>query len=71
MKPRRNGEPIRASSVRELDSAIIAIGDYAVGAEADEKNRRRALTGASSPKVERTVAAAPGLSPHLHTATTP
>ncbi|MFC8525865.1 inositol monophosphatase family protein [Nocardia sp. NPDC057227] len=51
---RCNGEMIRASAVRELDAAIISIGDYAVGEGADDRNRRRiALTAALAAKVER------------------
>jgi myo-inositol-1(or 4)-monophosphatase len=41
----RNGTPIRASSVAHLRDAVVAIGDYAVGENADERNAPRlALT---------------------------
>lgn len=41
----RDGQPIRASEVSKLSDAVVAIGDYAVGNGATDKNRRRlALT---------------------------
>ncbi|WP_432019013.1 inositol monophosphatase family protein [Streptomyces sp. 1222.5] len=40
-----NDEPIRPSQRTALNEAIVAIGDYAVGAQAEERNARRlALT---------------------------
>lgn len=36
---RCNGEPISASGIDRLQEAIVAIGDYAVGERAEEKNR--------------------------------
>ncbi|WP_062431308.1 inositol monophosphatase family protein [Herbidospora daliensis] len=36
-----NGEAIHASRTDALDAAIVAIGDYAVEADAEEKNRLR------------------------------
>ncbi|MFI6811945.1 inositol monophosphatase family protein [Nonomuraea sp. NPDC050328] len=36
-----NGHPIEASKTTDLDAAIVAIGDYAVGIDAEEKNRVR------------------------------
>ncbi|GAA3245766.1 inositol monophosphatase family protein [Nonomuraea helvata] len=40
-----NGSDIRVSDARELETAIVAIGDYAVGKDAHERNRPRlALT---------------------------
>ncbi|GAA4571409.1 inositol monophosphatase family protein [Planotetraspora kaengkrachanensis] len=37
----RNGEAIQASKTDTLEAAIVAVGDYAVGADAEEKNRLR------------------------------
>lgn len=34
-----NGDPISASGTEQLHDAIVAIGDYAVGERAEEKNR--------------------------------
>ncbi|MGK8520948.1 inositol monophosphatase family protein [Nocardia asteroides] len=49
-----NGEPIAASGTDTLEEAIVSIGDYAVGTEAESKNRRRiALTAALAATVER------------------
>ncbi|XVV04974.1 inositol monophosphatase family protein [Actinosynnema sp. CA-248983] len=51
---RVNGTPIQASSTTELSQAMIAIGDYALGDHAHEKNKQRiALTAALAAKVER------------------
>ncbi|MFC8045284.1 inositol monophosphatase family protein [Nocardia sp. NPDC057353] len=51
---RRNGEAIRAGTAHGLGSAIVSIGDYAVGEGAVERNRRRlAITAALAAKVER------------------
>jgi myo-inositol-1(or 4)-monophosphatase len=36
-----NGERIRPSTIDTLDAAIVGVGDYAVGANAEEKNRLR------------------------------
>ncbi|MGY4920830.1 inositol monophosphatase family protein, partial [Streptomyces sp. 900116325] len=36
-----NDAPLRASKTDSLDKAIVAIGDYAIGAEASERNQRR------------------------------
>lgn len=36
-----NGHRIQASKTTDLDAAIVAIGDYAVGIDAEEKNRVR------------------------------
>ncbi|MRH91366.1 inositol monophosphatase [Nocardia sp. SYP-A9097] len=50
----RNGRPIRASGAVSLSGAIVSIGDYAVGAGAEVKNRSRmALTSALAVEVER------------------
>ncbi|MCP9621579.1 inositol monophosphatase [Nocardia otitidiscaviarum] len=49
-----NGHRIKASHTQSLGQAIVSIGDYAVGENADEKNRRRlALTTALATHVER------------------
>ncbi|MGW3351494.1 inositol monophosphatase family protein [Nonomuraea rubra] len=49
-----NGSEIRVSDARELQSAIVAIGDYAVGENADERNRPRlALTQELAARVQR------------------
>ncbi|MGQ4597051.1 inositol monophosphatase family protein [Nocardia sp. R6R-6] len=49
-----NDEPINASSTETLGCAIVSIGDYAVGPEAEPKNERRiALTAALAATVER------------------
>ncbi|MEV5750891.1 inositol monophosphatase family protein [Actinoallomurus sp. NPDC052308] len=45
---------IRASTTGRLRDAIVAIGDYAVGTDAEEKNRLRlALTAALAAEVQR------------------
>jgi myo-inositol-1(or 4)-monophosphatase len=49
-----NGAEIRVSDARELQDAIVAIGDYAVGEDADERNRPRlALTRELAARVQR------------------
>ncbi|MEV0805322.1 inositol monophosphatase family protein [Micromonospora sp. NPDC050200] len=49
-----NGKPIRVSATNRLNDAIVAIGDYAVGAGADAKNRMRlALTARLAEEVQR------------------
>ncbi|MEO3876606.1 inositol monophosphatase [Nonomuraea sp. B12E4] len=49
-----NGSVIQVSEARELQSAIVAIGDYAVGENADERNRPRlALTQELAARVQR------------------
>lgn len=49
-----NGTPIEVSKTAELAKAMIAIGDYALGEGAAEKNRQRvALTAALAAEVER------------------
>lgn len=49
-----NGEPIHARTNTNLDAAIIAIGDYAVGPGSDTKNAPRfAITQALAGQVER------------------
>lgn len=49
-----NDVRIEASHTVALEAAIISIGDYAVGADASEKNRRRfAVTTALAGRVER------------------
>ncbi|MGV9542256.1 inositol monophosphatase family protein [Nocardia beijingensis] len=49
-----NGKPIRVSNTETLEQAIVSIGDYAVGPEAESKNRRRfALTAALAATIER------------------
>jgi len=49
-----NGQRMRASNTAELSKAMIAIGDYALGEGAEEKNRQRiALTAALAAEVER------------------
>jgi myo-inositol-1(or 4)-monophosphatase len=37
----RDGSPLRVRDVDRLDDAVLAIGDYAVGDHADERNRVR------------------------------
>lgn len=50
----RDGKRITSRVPRGLDEAIIAIGDYAVGAQATEKNRvRMALTSQLAQRVQR------------------
>ncbi|GAA3146850.1 inositol monophosphatase family protein [Nonomuraea roseoviolacea] len=49
-----NGTPIHVSDTRDLDAAIVAIGDYAVGTNAEERNRPRlALTHELAARVQR------------------
>ncbi|RVX46899.1 myo-inositol-1(or 4)-monophosphatase [Nonomuraea polychroma] len=49
-----NGSTIRASDARDLESAIVALGDYAVGENAHERNRPRfALTHELAARVQR------------------
>ncbi|HEX8346247.1 MAG TPA: inositol monophosphatase family protein [Actinoplanes sp.] len=48
------GLPLRASRVMEIHEAVVAIGDYAVGAEAEKKNARRfAMTQRLVARVQR------------------
>ncbi|MEV4175014.1 inositol monophosphatase [Nonomuraea sp. NPDC049709] len=49
-----NGSDIRVSDARDLQTAIVAIGDYAVGENAHERNRPRlALTQELAARVQR------------------
>ncbi|WFE96574.1 inositol monophosphatase family protein [Micromonospora sp. WMMD987] len=49
-----DGRPIRASGTTRLSDAIVAIGDYAVGADAAARNRPRlALTARLAEAVQR------------------
>lgn len=49
-----NGEPISVSATKNLSEAIVAIGDYAVGDQAEAKNRLRlAVTSALAAKAQR------------------
>ncbi|MFJ8577229.1 inositol monophosphatase family protein [Micromonospora sp. NPDC093277] len=49
-----NGREIRASRTNHLNEAIVAIGDYAVGPDAEARNRLRlALTAQLAAEVER------------------
>lgn len=49
-----NGQPIQVSATDNLSHAVVAIGDYAVGPGAAEKNTRRLqVTAALLKKVER------------------
>ncbi|WP_229399569.1 inositol monophosphatase family protein [Micromonospora okii] len=49
-----NGQPISASTTGELSEAIVAIGDYAVGAKAAARNRLRlALTARLAEEAQR------------------
>ncbi|GAA1022088.1 MULTISPECIES: inositol monophosphatase family protein [Amycolatopsis] len=51
---RCNGKPIQASTNANLARAIVSLGDYATGAGATEKNRRRFdVTQALAENVER------------------
>ncbi|WP_157249011.1 inositol monophosphatase family protein [Nonomuraea typhae] len=51
---RANGTPIRVSHTSDLDAAIVAIGDYAVGTNAESRNRPRlALTEELAARVQR------------------
>ncbi|MEV8638029.1 inositol monophosphatase family protein [Streptosporangium sp. NPDC051023] len=50
----RNGQEIRTSQTGDLSAAVVAIGDYAVGDDAAEKNRLRlALTHQLAARVQR------------------
>jgi myo-inositol-1(or 4)-monophosphatase len=50
----RNGHPIHASTTTHLAKAIVSIGDYATGEDAEAKNARRlALTAKLAATVER------------------
>ncbi|MBM0236870.1 inositol monophosphatase [Micromonospora sp. ATA32] len=49
-----NGQRIRASSTSRLSDAIVGLGDYAVGPEAEARNRLRlALTAQLAAEVQR------------------
>ncbi|PSK65988.1 Inositol-1-monophosphatase ImpA [Micromonospora sp. MH33] len=49
-----NGQRIRASSISRLSDAIVAVGDYAVGTDAEDRNRLRlALTAQLAADVQR------------------
>jgi myo-inositol-1(or 4)-monophosphatase len=49
-----NGKKLQASKTTELSKSIVAIGDYAVGEHAVDKNRQRlALTAKLAAEVER------------------
>jgi myo-inositol-1(or 4)-monophosphatase len=49
-----NGQRMRASRTSELRKAIVSIGDYAVGEDAEAKNRQRLrLTALLAERVER------------------
>ncbi|MEU4233880.1 inositol monophosphatase family protein [Nonomuraea sp. NPDC026600] len=49
-----NGSDIRVSDARDLEAAIVALGDYAVGEDALERNRPRfALTHELAARVQR------------------
>ncbi|GAB2984229.1 inositol monophosphatase family protein [Saccharothrix stipae] len=49
-----NGTSIKVSNRASLNQAIVSIGDYATGVQADKKNARRiAVTAALASKVER------------------
>lgn len=49
-----NGRELKASSTSRLNDAIVAIGDYAVGSDAEAKNRLRlALTAQLAAEVQR------------------
>ncbi|MFI7467700.1 inositol monophosphatase family protein [Nonomuraea sp. NPDC049646] len=48
------GSPVRVSGARELQDAVVALGDYAVGEDAAERNRPRfALTQELAARVQR------------------
>ncbi|MGC4937561.1 inositol monophosphatase family protein [Kribbella sp. DT2] len=50
----RNGDPIQVSKTTELSEALVMAGDFAVGADAAEKNRPRlALVNLLVPRVQR------------------
>lgn len=49
-----NGEPIHASTTTRISEAVVAMGDYAVGEESEEKNRDRfALTRRLATNMQR------------------
>lgn len=49
-----NNQPVRVRDTTDLRHAIVSIGDYATGPDADTKNQRRlAITAALIPAVER------------------
>ncbi|QOC94898.1 inositol monophosphatase [Micromonospora craniellae] len=49
-----NGQPITVSSTIRMSQALVAIGDYAVGLDAEARNRLRlALTGQLAAEVQR------------------
>ncbi|MEV3978077.1 inositol monophosphatase family protein [Nonomuraea sp. NPDC049758] len=49
-----NGSPVQVSGAAELHDAVVALGDYAVGADAAERNRPRfALTQELAARVQR------------------
>jgi myo-inositol-1(or 4)-monophosphatase len=49
-----NGQPIRASTTNRIGEAVVAIGDYAVGQNSEEKNRDRfALTQILATNMQR------------------
>ncbi len=49
-----NGQPIAVSSTTSMDQALVAIGDYAVGLDAEKRNRLRlALTAQLATEVQR------------------
>ncbi|MEV0228124.1 inositol monophosphatase [Nonomuraea sp. NPDC050786] len=49
-----NDRPIQVSETRDLRAAIVAMGDYAVGSDASERNRPRlALTQELAARVQR------------------
>jgi myo-inositol-1(or 4)-monophosphatase len=51
---RLNGSPIHASGVSDLSDALVAVGDYAVGANAAGRNRPRLeLTARLAERVQR------------------
>lgn len=51
---RANNEPIRASITSDLHESIVAIGDYAVGDQAADKNRTRlAITSRLAAQAQR------------------
>ena len=50
----RDGKPIRGSECTDLSDALVAVGDYAVGPDADQVNADRiALTQRLYPRVQR------------------
>jgi myo-inositol-1(or 4)-monophosphatase len=64
-----NGVEIRAGDTRDLDAAIVSIGDYAVGNDAQERNRPRlALTHELAARVQRCTAQPPSIWPGWLTA---